>query len=134
MLKYSKITVWLATNLGNCFCLLPFIMITVNPSCFTARPGNTRDHFDLESPNWTTFVEKPILHIYTLEYLIIAHCGFIYFQEKSCPVHLLALYWTVLWQPCVFINFGKIPCPVRLFHTVGLLDTPEYAFPIKVSI
>ena len=25
---------------------------------------------------------------------------------------------------CLFI-FGKIPCPVRLFHTVQLLDSPE---------
>ena len=62
----------------------------------------------------------------TLEYLIIAHCAFIYFQEKSFPVRLLALYWTVLCQPCAFINFAKIPCPVRLFHIVRLLDTPEY--------
>ena len=36
------------------------------------------------------------LKIGTLEYLIIAHCAFIYFQEKSCPVPLLTLYWTVL--------------------------------------
>ena len=34
-------------------------------------------------------------------------CAFIYFQEKSCPVRLLALYWTVLWIPCVL----KIPYP-----------------------
>ena len=27
-----------------------------------------------------------------LEYLIITHCAFIHFQEKSYPVHLLAHY------------------------------------------
>ena len=32
--------------------------------------------------------------------------------------------------------FGKIPCPVRLFHTVRLLDSPEYSawiFKIELS-
>ena len=29
-------------------------------------------------------------------------------------------------MPCAFIVFEKIPCPVLLFHTVRLLDTPEY--------
>ena len=41
------------------------------------------------------FVLPPSGHLYaypgTLEYLIIVHCAFIYFQEKSCPVRLLAL-------------------------------------------
>jgi hypothetical protein len=35
--------------------------------------------------------ESLFLNIITLEYLIITHCVFIYFQEKSCPVRLLAL-------------------------------------------
>ena len=87
MLEYSEITVWLATNLGNCFCLLPFIMITVNPSCFTARPGNTRDHFDLESPNWTTFVEKPIQHIYSGVSNNCTLCVYL-FPEKNLVLYL----------------------------------------------
>ena len=33
-----------------------------------------------------------LLCLDTLEYLIIAHCEFIYIEEKSCPVRLLALY------------------------------------------
>ena len=31
--------------------------------------------------------------VWILEYVIIAHCAYIYFQEKSCPVCLLMLYW-----------------------------------------
>ena len=44
------------------------------------------------------------------------------FPIKNLPCAFIrsVLNSTVTAQPCVFINFGKIPCPVRL------LDTPEY--------
>ena len=41
--------------------------------------------------NFCLFTMYELL-IHTLEYLIIAHCVFINFQEKYCPSHLLALY------------------------------------------
>ena len=44
------------------------------------------------------------------KYLIITQCAFIYFKEKIFPVLNAAFYWTVLWQPCVFIYFWKITC------------------------
>ena len=49
----------------------------------------------------------------TLEYLIIAGCTECDLQLAKCTS--VALH-------CTFIHF-KILCPVRLFHTVRLLDT-----------
>ena len=65
----------------------------------------------------------------TREYLIIAHCAFIYFQEKSCPVRLLALYWTVLWLPCALISYcaiisySKASIYFELFTTYGFTNS-----------
>ena len=46
----------------------------------------------------------------TLEYLIITHCAFIYFQEKPCPARLLALNSTIT-ALCVYLFLEKtLPC------------------------
>ena len=60
-------------------------------------------------------------------YLINAHCAFIYlFPRKFLPcaalIHSSEQYYV---SPVRLFIFGKIPCPVRLFHTVRLLDSPE---------
>ena len=45
-------------------------------------------------------------------------CGFINFLEKFLPCAIIS--------SCAFINFWRISCPVRLFHTVRLLGSQEY--------
>ena len=60
-------------------------------------------------------------------YLIYTQCAFIYFQEKSCPVRPYSIV-VISTMSALCIFFGKIPCPVRLFHTVQLLDNPECAY------
>ena len=68
----------------------------------------------------------------TLDYLINAHCALIYFQEKSCPVRPYSIVVNRIHReqyydsPVRLFIFGKIPGPVRLFHTVQLFDSPEY--------
>ena len=66
------------------------------------------------------------LQVCTLDYLINAHCAFIYFQEKSCLVWPYSIVVnSTMTAPVRLFIFGKIPCPVRLFHNVRLLDSPE---------
>ena len=61
-------------------------------------------------------------------YFKIEHPSIINKIEKSCPVrpYFIVLSEQYYDSPVRLFIFGKIPCPVRLFHTVRLLDSPEY--------
>ena len=54
----------------------------------------------------------------------LCKCASIYFQEKCNPVRPYSIAvnstMTALRN---YVIFEKIPCPVRLFHTVLLLDS-----------
>ena len=56
--------------------------------------------------------------VYTLDYLINAHCAFIYFQEKSCPVRPYSIVVnSTKTALCVYLFLEKIPCPVRILDS-----------------
>ena len=63
--------------------------------------------------------------VLTLDYLINAHCAFIYFNRKILPCAILIYISDQYYDsPVRLLIFGKIPCPVGLLHTVQLLDSP----------
>ena len=66
---------------------------------------------------FVTHIFEHIEHRWVL-WSINYHIMCVYFQEKSYP----ELYYE---SPVFLFIFGKIPCPVRLFYTVRLLDPPR---------
>ena len=103
---------------------------------FSLSSGRRKCQTSVRTTAWTSkFYQNFHAYATTLEYLIIdlRHLRkftyiplelpykHIYFQENHCPLHLLALYWTVLNtydSPVHLFIFGKIPYPVQLLHTV----------------
>ena len=65
------------------------------------------------------FISWSCLHLFTLEYLIIAYFAFVYFQKIILPCALISPVLISIMTALCFINLGKIPWHVRL------LDTPD---------
>ena len=94
--------------------------------------GRSNQYVDLQC---NIMIVHPIQYIYTISthtYSGLSNkrtlCVYL-FPRKILPCaalfHSNEQYYN---SPVRLFIFGKIPCPVRLFHTVRLLDSPEYQY------